>query len=83
MADLDRLKENIGDMEFRVKYTVESVVVTSATAECIDSFMASDFPKGGGSEADLERQFFAWCIAEDGYDFDEREAPQVLEISAA
>jgi len=78
--NLDRLKSILGDCEFRVKYTVENVVTTSPTPECVDTFLTSDFPKGDGTLDDLERNFFAWCVQEDGCDFYEQEAPVVLEI---
>ena len=83
MAALDDLKERLGCTNFRARYTVESVVSIEATMDDVDTFLVSDHPKGDGSEADLERHFFAWCIGEDGCDFDEREMPNVLEIQTA
>jgi hypothetical protein len=80
MEKLNNLKECLGRQQFRARYTVESVVIIEASPEDVDTFLASDHPKGDGSEADLERNFFAWCIGEDGCDFIEREVPVVLEV---
>lgn len=83
MAELDKLKTRLHNTNFRVKYTVESVTFLNAELDHVDLFLASDHPKGDGTEADLERHFFAWCIGEDGYEFDTREMAEILEVSVA
>jgi len=82
-VSVDRLKTIIINTKFRVKYSVESVVEIEAENDHVDLFMASDFPKGDGTYEDFERQFFAWCIGEDGFEFDERDPAKVLHISVS
>jgi len=80
MSAIDALKVKLQNTDFRVRYSVESVVRIGASIDDLDAFLNSDHPQGDGTELDLMRHFFAWCIGEDGCDFDEREMPEVLEV---
>ena len=82
-ASLDCLKAKLHSAHFRVKYTVESVTYVNAEPQDIDLFLVSDHPKGDGTEADLECHFFAWCVGEDGYEYDTREMAVILDASIA
>ncbi|MEO1797725.1 MAG: hypothetical protein AAFR53_12035 [Pseudomonadota bacterium] len=77
---LDTLRQNLPHQTFRVKYRIESVVYVGASADDLDAFLKSDYPKGDGTEEDLERHFWSWVVAEEGYEFDEREAPEILDL---
>ena len=71
---LEDLRDRVSRHDHTVAYYVKSTIVVSVSQADVDNFLESDWPRNASNDADLERQFWAWCIAGDGYDFDERDA---------
>ena len=77
---MDQLFEELGLSAFRVKYTCVSTVDVEANSQDLAEFLAQKPEAKALSYDNLRTAFVAWCIEEDGYDYDERSALTINEI---